>query len=221
MGRTMGGWRAVAKTLGGITRGFAALVCAALIGASGARAAGSDDPDWPCIQRKVPEISSGMVWAGPSAEGLAQAWRADSQISQLARRIAARRTPLDDAKQAIADFAGNQGADKDRKLTLLFVATLSVINGERSSLVNGIKRYARRQAVLADKIQKRIAELNALNADGDEAQAERRRALEEAQVWDTRIYEERERSLTYICEQPVVLEQRVFALAREIMAHLD
>lgn len=217
----MGGSSGACGGLSRLRRGLVAMACGLLLGAGGARAATSEDPDWPCIQRKVPEISAGMVWAGPPTEGLEQAWRGDAQVSALARRIAARRTPLDDGKRAIADFAANLGADKDRRLTLLFVATLAVINGERSSLVNGIKRYARRQADLADTIQKRIAELSALNAEGDETQAARRQALEEAQVWDTRIYEERERSLTYICEQPVVLEQRVFALAREIMTHLE
>ena len=35
------------------------------------------------------------------------------------------------------------------------------------------------------------------------------------------IFEDRERSLAAVCEQPVLLEQRLFALAREIMTHLD
>ena len=45
--------------------------------------------------------------------------------------------------------------------------------------------------------------------------------VEEKLLWDTRIFDEREQSLTYVCESPVLLEQRLFALAREIMAQLD
>jgi len=37
---------------------------------------------------------------------------------------------------------------------------------------------------------------------------------------DTRIYDEREQSLTFVCEQPVLLEQRLFKIGREIMARL-
>ena len=36
--------------------------------------------------------------------------------------------------------------------------------------------------------------------------------------WDMRIYEERERSLTYVCEVPVLYEQRAFAIAKLIEA---
>ncbi|MEM6933245.1 MAG: hypothetical protein AAF526_06590, partial [Pseudomonadota bacterium] len=44
-------------------------------------------------------------------------------------------------------------------------------------------------------------------------------ALEEREdkmIWDTRIYQERNKSLIYVCESPVILEKRVFALARMI-----
>ena len=56
---------------------------------------------------------------------------------------------------------------------------------------------------------------------GSSGRPARRQELEQQRLWDIRIYEDRERSLTYICEQPVLLEQRVFALAREIMGHLE
>ncbi len=39
--------------------------------------------------------------------------------------------------------------------------------------------------------------------------------------WDLRLYEDRSDSLAYLCEQPVVLEQRAFALARAIAKHLE
>jgi hypothetical protein len=128
---------------------------------------------------------------------------------------------VEDGKIAIEAFAARQAADKDRKLTLLFAATLAAVNAERGSIIDGIQRYARRQAKLAGRIQGQIEELNRLSDDGTEERKARRRELEERHLWDTRIYEERERSLSYICEQPVLLEQRIFALAREIMSHLD
>ena len=43
----------------------------------------------------------------------------------------------------------------------------------------------------------------------------------EAQLdWSTRIFQDRQQSLTYVCETPVILEQRAFALGRAIAAHL-
>ncbi len=184
--------------------------------AAPAGAATSADPDWPCVQRKVPEISAGMVWAGPPVEELKQSWKDDAEVSQLAGTLAARRTDIEAAKTAVADFAAGLGTDRNERLTLLFAATLDIINGERASIISGIGRYTRRQRALAEKISRVDGEIKALPA----SDKEKREELEQQRLWDTRIYEDRERSLTYICEQPVLLEQRVFTLAREIMGHL-
>jgi hypothetical protein len=63
--------------------------------------------------------------------------------------------------------------------------------------------------------------MRALPSGATPEAAARRRELQEKLVWDTRIFDERQRSLTYICEQPALLEQRLFALARTIMGHLE
>ncbi|MCG8594299.1 MAG: hypothetical protein MI785_07975 [Kiloniellales bacterium] len=195
----------------------ALLAAGLLILAGPVDAATSEDPDWPCVQRKVPEISAGMVWAGPPVEALKGAWQDDAEISRLAATLAARRTEIEAAKAAVADFAAGLGADKNERLTLLFAATLDIVNEERASIISGIGRYTRRQQALADKIGRLAGDLSALPA----SDAAKREELEQQRLWDIRIYEDRERSLTYICEQPVLLEQRVFALAREIMNHLE
>ena len=39
--------------------------------------------------------------------------------------------------------------------------------------------------------------------------------------WDTRIFEERRKTISYVCEVPVLIEQRLFALAREIQQSLE
>jgi hypothetical protein len=195
-----------------------ALLAAGLLTLAGpAVAADSADSDWPCVQRKVPEISAGMVWAGPPVEELKRSWKDDAEVSQLAGSLAARRTDIEAAKTAVADFATGLGADRNERLTLLFAATLDIVNGERASIISGIGRYTRRQRALAEKIGRVDGEIKALPA----SEKEKREELEQQRLWDTRIYEDRERSLTYICEQPVLLEQRVFTLAREIMGHLE
>ena len=48
-----------------------------------------------------------------------------------------------------------------------------------------------------------------------------RDALLAEQGWDIRVFEDRRSSLGYLCEQPVLLEQRAFALARTIAGHLE
>ena len=39
--------------------------------------------------------------------------------------------------------------------------------------------------------------------------------------WDMRIYGDRRSSLSYLCEQPVLLEKRAFVVAKAIAAHLE
>jgi hypothetical protein len=60
-------------------------------------------PDWPCNQVRVPEISVAAVWAGPSIDDVGNAWEDDATIKDLVARLAAQRTPLDDAQKAISD----------------------------------------------------------------------------------------------------------------------
>jgi len=174
------------------------------------------------LQRKVPEISAGQVWTGPSIEGIGDSWRNDETLAEFARRIASRRTGMEEAKHSIAAFSSSAGADKNHRLTLLFAGVLATINAERSSIMAGIGRFARRQQALAERISAQSAELDRLPAqNATDEQTYRRAELLEVQAWDDRIFRERERSLQYICELPVLLDQRAFALGREIAAQLD
>lgn len=188
-----------------------------------AEAADPNNPDWPCIQRKVPEISAGMVWAGPPVEEATAAWRQSQEIADLAQRLSQRRISLEDAHAEIDRFAESQGERKTETLTLLFAGLLQIINRERSEIISGIEKYAARQRALADRIKADSARLTLLLSQEeisgeDEKTVEK---LEEKLAWDSRVFDEREQSLTYVCESPVLLEQRIFALARQIMTHLE
>lgn len=197
------------------------LVAVCVMFARGPVLAAGTDPDWPCVQRLVPQVSAGMVWAGPPLEG-APDWRLDNAISDLAGRLADRRVPMGEAESLIETFAASQDVEKDQRLTMLFAGILDKINSERSSVINGIERYARRQQALAERIESTLAEIDALPRQGGSPDQEARRTeLGEQNAWDSRIYEEREHSLTYLCESPILLEQRVFALARTIQNLLD
>jgi hypothetical protein len=39
--------------------------------------------------------------------------------------------------------------------------------------------------------------------------------------WETRVFEERQKTIGYVCEVPVLIEQRLFALARAIAQSLE
>ncbi len=196
----------------------------AITGAS-ALTAGSGDPDWPCVQRKIPELSAGMMWAGPPLDENAKALsQDDGNIRTLAARLAARRTTLEEAAKLIKSFAATQEADvRTQKLTGLFAAVFASINSERRQIMNGIVKYARKQKVLAGTVRQiRVEFSDALKTKTKtEAGRKKRRELEQKLSWQSRIYEERAQSLRYVCESPVILEQRAFAIGREIAGHIE
>ncbi|MEO1495223.1 MAG: hypothetical protein AAFV19_24020 [Pseudomonadota bacterium] len=195
-------------------------VAAAFLGHA-AQAADFNDPDWPCIQRKVVHLSTGQMWAGPPlAEDALTAWRRDDRVKALAPALAVRRTGMEEAEALIADFAAAAAEDRNASLGLLFAGAFSLIDRERAEIISGIARYARTQIDLTAKIDAEQKELTQLLAE-DPPNYDRIEELEDAIAWDTRIYQDRTQSLTYVCETPVILEKRAFALARTIMGHLD
>ena len=193
------------------------LVASVLIAAAGpALAATGTDPEWPCVQRKQPHLSLGQVWTGPVPDDRVAELARDPQIDALAARLEQRRLPLEEAEAAIAEFAA--GAD-DARLTALMVAIMGKIEPDRTALIEGIARYGRSQVALARRIEERRATMAELEAAAD-PDFDAIDAAEEALDWDQRIFTERQQSLTYVCETPVILEQRAFALGRAIASHL-
>lgn len=187
-----------------------------------AQAADFSDPDWPCIQRKVPNLSIGQMWAGPPTDAEAVAALADDpEIAAAAQAIALRRTSMEDVESRIADFAesaGDEAARADR-LTALFLRVFDLINAERSQIIAGIARYAHRQEDLSQRIEANRMAFAEQEA-ADEPDFDLIDQLEEALDWDQRIFRDRAQSLVYVCETPVILEQRAFAVARVVMNEL-
>ena len=104
-----------------------------------ALAAPNQDPDWPCIQRKVPELSLGQIWNGPELPASAKDWSKDKNISASVEEFAARRLPIADAQKEIRDFAAGLPTDqaKDR-MAMLVQGLFDHMNAERSEVISGI-----------------------------------------------------------------------------------
>src|SRR5580704_2153947 len=180
--------------------------------------ADSPERNWPCHQILVGRLSVAAVWSGPSIEGLA--WRNDQAVADIVARLAARRTPLDDAERAIEDFAQSQGAGKTKQLVSVFAGLFETLNDERTQVIEGLLRFGAKQKELAEKIR---AE-NALPREGpgkESSHASRQETVAGDLEWDLRVFDERRQSLTYVCETPALIEQRLFALARVIQRSLE
>lgn len=176
------------------------------------------DPDWPCIQRKQPHLSIAQVWGGPVPDEEAQALAATPEVAAAAQMIALRRTPLPDAEARMQTFATEHGDDPEA-VVALFSATFDHINGTRDRVMSGIARYAHKQARLEGQIEDLRHRMHTLEA-AEEEDFDAIDDLEKQLDWATRVFQDRQQSLTYVCETPVILEQRAFALGRAAQALL-
>jgi hypothetical protein len=184
-----------------------------------ARGADPRYPDWPCVQAKVPEISAAAVWAGPPLDD-EKAWESDQRVKDLVARLAPRRMPLDDARRIIAELVAGDAAAREARGKVLFAGLLDRLNRERSEVMNGIERLARRQREHAERLRADISELHKLQdaASPDEA---RLREVASRVEWGTRIFEDRNKTIRYVCEVPTLIEQRLFALGRAVQEAME
>ena len=124
----------------------AARLAASAVTPGAAAAAEPSDPDWPCIQRLVPQLAASQMWAAPSAGSGVNVSSAAGEATQLAHRLASRSMPVDEAEAAIDGFAaGLAPEERNAELARLFRDVLQLINQERSRIIAGIKRYTRKQ----------------------------------------------------------------------------
>ena len=177
-------------------------------------------PDWPCSQAKVPEISVAAVWAGPPLGDAVNRWKDDAKVSALVPKLAARRTPLDEAQKGIAEFLAGSPPEKAERGKLLFAGLFDTLNAQRSSVMNGLERVTRKQREAAEKIRSDTMALQSLQdaPTKDQAKIEE---LGNQLVWETRIFDDRRQVIKFVCEVPTVIDQRLFALARDIQQEIE
>ena len=177
-------------------------------------------PDWPCPQAKVPEISIAAVWSGPAIDDVGASWKDDAKVAALVAKLAARRIPLEEAQKDVADFLTGTAEEKTRKGKLLFAGLFDTLNAQRTSVMNGLERVMRKQREAVDKVRGDTIALQELQsgATPDQAKVEE---LANQVNWETRIFEDRRRVMKFVCEVPTAIDQRLFALAREIQQDME
>jgi hypothetical protein len=177
-------------------------------------------PDWPCHQIKVPQLSLAAVWTGPPLDDVGNTWEREPELRSLVERGAARRTPVEEAEKAIADVITGDAQVRQHKGRLVMAGLFSLLDAERTQVMNGIERFARRQKDFADKIRKETADIRALE-DTPGHDPAKLQQLTDVITWDTRIFEDQRRTVSYVCEVPTAIERRLFALARAIQQAME
>jgi hypothetical protein len=196
-------------------RHVAAAGALAWAGAQGALAKDPRYPDWPCQQLKVPQMALASVWSGPSLEGIDKTKPRDPAETDLVTRLAARRTSMDEAKKLIAAFITGAAAEKLEKAELLFSDLFDTLNAQRTEVMDGIERFSRKQKNLAEAVRGFVVKMRALQ-DAPNPDAAKIEDVRKQVEWNTRVFEDRQKSTTYVCEVPTIIERRLYELAQVI-----
>jgi hypothetical protein len=142
------------------------------------------------------------------------------ELDELAERIALRRIPVEEIGELVDQFAAQNPEISADTYGLLFAAAFDRIDRQRTQLVAGIARYSHGQADLAleiDALRREFAEVEA----EEEPDFDRLDLLEAEIDWRERVFEERNASLTYVCESPVLLEKRAYEIAQILLRRLN
>lgn len=180
-----------------------------------------NSPDWPCVQRKVPVISAGQIWDGPSIDGIKDF---DPSIRDLTEILESRRISVDDAEKAIKEYAASiPEAERDQKLTQLFAAFLNEINTDRQFVMGRVEEFQKRQKARAAELEREGQNLaeKGIAATDELLPTETHLSPEQQEYnWNARIFQERQQNLTMACEVPVLIEQRAYEISRLIRSHM-
>jgi len=141
-------------------------------------------------------------------------------VSALVSKLAARRTPLEEAEKAITEFLSGSATEKGTTGKLLFAGLFERLNAERSSVMGGLERVTRKQRAAADKIRSDTLALQALQGASPPDQP-KIDELGNQLTWETRIFEDRRRVIKFVCEVPTAIDQRLFALGRVIQQEME
>jgi len=176
-------------------------------------------PDWPCQQLKVPELSIASFWAGPPLGPADTTKPVNEEEADLVARLAARRTPMDEARKLIANYVVGTSAERQQKAKSLFGGLYSTLNAQRDEVMNGIERFSRKEKAMADDIRAQAEKLRTMQDQAtDPAQTQQ---LASQLAWQTRVFEDRRKSTSYVCDVPVLIEKRLFDLGSAIQSAMN
>lgn len=194
-----------------------ALVGTAIALAGPAAAADYADPTWPCIQRKVEHLSVALMWSHPIPETAPDGALA-GEIGNLAGELALRRVEVEDLRPRVEAFATENAGDPDI-LGRVFQTVFDRLDTRRTRIMRGIGDFSESQIALSEQIDATRLEMDTL-MKADAPDFDKVDALEEKLDWDQVIYSDRQKSITYLCETPQLLERRLFAIAQLLAGYV-
>jgi len=170
------------------------------------------DPDWPCQQRLVPEVTAGTFWPDTLPEASAST---DPRVTKLVAETAPREVPLDEASAKLAAFLkALKPAERKTLPAAAFVAIVAATNDQRTQVIGGLKDINQRQHDIAALVSKVNGDLAAIPADATGDAAASRLEMVQRKEFLARSFEDLRKTIRYACEVPGQLDQRLGAFAK-------
>ena len=88
----------------------------------------------------MPELSVAAIWPEALPEKSADAASQVPGLSDLVAKLAARKTPMEEAEKDIAAFVTGAPEERKKKADLLFQGLFDALNAQRFQVMNGIER---------------------------------------------------------------------------------
>jgi len=190
-----------------------------ILAAGSGQAADFSDPTWPCIQRKVPTLSVGLMWTLSLPETPETDPALKQQIDRLAAKLALRRLEVEELRPDIEAFATRHDGAPDM-LGHVFQRVFSTLSTRRGQVIAGIEDFSLSQIALSERIETARTEMGTL-MNSDSPDFDRVDALEEQLDWDQVIYTDRQSTITYLCETPTLIEKRLYSIAQILQQQIN
>ena len=175
------------------------------------------DPDWPCIQVYIEELSWGSIWTGPPLDDNSSKWSDDEELNLFTKKLMNRRTKeTEGIKELNVYIKKNKSPEKLTKLFHgLFDRTNDVWKKRNAKLLS----FGKRQRLTSEKISSKLAQIKELSKDFDNNKEEIEK-LEQEQFWDIRRFEDRRALSDSLCEQPRFFEKRLGVYSKIILEYI-
>jgi hypothetical protein len=196
---------------------FVALASTAVLGPARGAAPQTQDPDWPCQQRLVAELSWGAYWNSPSPPSPDANWHSDLRVEKLVDTVTPRDVSPEEGSAKIDAFVKSlKPSERDMVSSAAFVGILAETNRERTEIIERIKELGRRQRGIADQVSRLSDQIGAIPPDTKPDDAQRIADATNQRNLLTRTFDETRHTMRYACDVPTQLEARLGIYARAL-----
>ena len=175
------------------------------------------DPDWPCIQVLIKELSWGSIWTGPPLDDNSLKWKDDEKLVSLAKKIMNKKTKEEQGIAELKKYIDKNSSSSE--LTKLFHALFDTTNDIWRIRINKLINFGKKQRLTSEKIADKLARIKELSKEYEKNKDEIEK-LEQEQFWDVRRFEDRRSISDSLCEQPRFFEKRLGVYSNIILDYM-